>query len=155
MTKTEPPRDAKPDSQPQYRWKLIWRNIILYLIMHITGLYGLYLLVLYSQWKTIFWGERYHLVPSSLYFFSFSLVPSGSSPPGSDRRDSPTLGPQGLQGQTTPQDALVHLPDSLPSESHLRLGHLPQGPPQVRRHRRGPPQLPPRLLFLSRGVVVH
>jgi stearoyl-CoA desaturase (delta-9 desaturase) len=56
MTKTEPPRDAKPDSQPQYRWKLIWRNIILYLIMHITGLYGLYLLVLYSQWKTIFWA---------------------------------------------------------------------------------------------------
>jgi hypothetical protein len=40
MMKTESPQDAKSVIQPQRRYKL------LYLIMHIIGLYSLYFLVL-------------------------------------------------------------------------------------------------------------
>ncbi|XP_063930916.1 acyl-CoA Delta-12 desaturase-like [Zophobas morio] len=47
---------SQPQLQRQYRWKIVWRNIFLYLLMHAGGLYGFYLMFGTTQWKTIFYS---------------------------------------------------------------------------------------------------
>lgn len=60
---------SKTIKEPQtktYKWKLVWRNIILYALMHLGGLYGIYQIVtLNTNWKTILWCE--------LFFNNFTI----------------------------------------------------------------------------------
>ncbi|RZC39059.1 FA desaturase domain containing protein [Asbolus verrucosus] len=54
--KTSVPTKFKDESsKPQYKWELIWRNIILYIIMHLTALYGLILVFVSAKVLTTVW----------------------------------------------------------------------------------------------------
>jgi tetrahydromethanopterin S-methyltransferase subunit F len=106
----------------KYEWKLIWRNIILYTIMHVTGFYGLYLAVVSAQWKTILWSEYLSTICTRFDFAFFSLDHAGLRSSRSHRRKSPSLVPQKLQSQATFENYVGNLPYLKPPEPHLRLG---------------------------------
>ncbi|CAG2180064.1 unnamed protein product, partial [Oppiella nova] len=44
--------DAKP--KPEYKLELVWRNVILMIIVHLSGLYGLYLGMFFAQPTTVY-----------------------------------------------------------------------------------------------------
>lgn len=46
---------------PQYRWEIVWRNVLAFIYLHVAGLYGFYLFLFVCSWKTFFWT----------YFFAF------------------------------------------------------------------------------------
>lgn len=37
--------------------ELVWRNIILFIYLHMVGLYGLYLCFTSAKWRTVIFGE--------------------------------------------------------------------------------------------------
>lgn len=40
--------------------KLVWRNIILFVYLHIAALYGFYLMLTSAKIKTALWGEYFN-----------------------------------------------------------------------------------------------
>jgi len=46
---------TKPQTEPHYEWNIVWRNILLYAIMHTWGAVGLYYVIFNAQWKTTLW----------------------------------------------------------------------------------------------------
>lgn len=56
--KVDIPKQEKEQIQPKYPWKFVWRNIILWSLMHLGAFYGLYhIFSLNANWKTILWGK--------------------------------------------------------------------------------------------------
>lgn len=45
------------DELPPREYKLVWRNIILYIILHTSAVYGFYLMLFSGKWPTLIWGE--------------------------------------------------------------------------------------------------
>ncbi|RZC41504.1 FA desaturase domain containing protein [Asbolus verrucosus] len=45
---------AKPKSEP-YKVQIVWRNILLFIYLHIAGLYGLYCFIFTAKWNTVLW----------------------------------------------------------------------------------------------------
>lgn len=47
------------NSKPKYQWKIVWRNVIAFLYLHISALYGLYILIVAAKGYTFLWGMFY------------------------------------------------------------------------------------------------
>lgn len=43
--------------QNQYKWHIVWRNVIFFIYLHYAGLYGLYLLLTQARWYTVLFGK--------------------------------------------------------------------------------------------------
>ncbi|KAF5277399.1 hypothetical protein FQA39_LY06212 [Lamprigera yunnana] len=55
----EPPKIITKDDRCQYKWDVVWRNVIAFLYLHIAGLYGFYLVCTVCSWKTFIWALLY------------------------------------------------------------------------------------------------
>ncbi|XP_043674372.1 acyl-CoA Delta-9 desaturase-like [Vespula pensylvanica] len=40
-------------SEPKYKWKIVWRNVIIFLYFHISAMYGAYLFFTVVRWYTV------------------------------------------------------------------------------------------------------
>lgn len=47
----------KTQSKSTYKMQIVWRNVILFALLHIASVYGLYLLILKAKWATVAWGK--------------------------------------------------------------------------------------------------
>ncbi|XP_066580981.1 acyl-CoA Delta-9 desaturase-like [Prorops nasuta] len=47
--------ETPQSKQPKYKWKIVWRNVIAFLYLHIGALYGLYLLFTGAKGLTAIW----------------------------------------------------------------------------------------------------
>lgn len=43
-------------AKPQYEWKIVWRNVIAFMYLHLSALYGIYLLTVAARGYTAIWG---------------------------------------------------------------------------------------------------
>ncbi|KAH0950952.1 hypothetical protein HN011_004075 [Eciton burchellii] len=43
------------DSKPKYEWKIVWRNVIAFVYLHVGALYGLYIAVTAAKFYTCLW----------------------------------------------------------------------------------------------------
>ena len=43
--------------KPKYKWKIVWRNVIAFLYLHIGALYGFYLLFIETKFVTALWSK--------------------------------------------------------------------------------------------------
>jgi ribosomal protein S28E/S33 len=43
-------------TKPQHRWQIVWRNVVIFIYLHVAAIYGLYLLFAVMQLKTFVWG---------------------------------------------------------------------------------------------------
>lgn len=44
------------DSQSEYQWKIVWRNVIAFVYLHVGAVYGLYLMLTVAKFYTFLWG---------------------------------------------------------------------------------------------------
>ncbi|XP_011878877.1 PREDICTED: acyl-CoA Delta(11) desaturase-like [Vollenhovia emeryi] len=44
------------NSQPKYKWKIVWRNVIVFAYLHLGAVYGLYILITAAKFYTILWS---------------------------------------------------------------------------------------------------
>lgn len=47
-------------ANPEYRWKIVWRNMIAFAYLHLGALYGLYILIVAAKFYTFLWST-FHL----------------------------------------------------------------------------------------------
>lgn len=45
-----------PPSAEKRKWEIVWRNVILFLLLHIGGVYGAYLFLVKAMWATRLFG---------------------------------------------------------------------------------------------------
>lgn len=50
------PVQKAQNSKPKYEWKIVWRNVIAFLYLHLGALYGLYLVLVAAKIYTLLWG---------------------------------------------------------------------------------------------------
>lgn len=50
------------DYLPPREYKLVWRNIFLYVVLHTSAIYGFYLMNFAGKWSTLIWGEFHHSI---------------------------------------------------------------------------------------------
>jgi stearoyl-CoA desaturase (delta-9 desaturase) len=55
---------AKEEYSVNYRTEVVWRNVVLFSLLHIGGLYGLFCLFFVAQWKTVAWTLLLHAFAS-------------------------------------------------------------------------------------------
>lgn len=53
------PLQNTQNSQPKYKWKIVWRNVIAFLYLHFGALYGLYILTVAAKFYTFLWSTYY------------------------------------------------------------------------------------------------
>lgn len=53
------PLQKTQNSKPKYQWKIVWRNVIAFLYLHLGALYGLYILTVAAKFYTFLWGTSY------------------------------------------------------------------------------------------------
>lgn len=53
--------------RPDYEWKIVWRNVIAFLYLHISSLYGLYLMFTVARGYTNLWGKCSFSICSSIF----------------------------------------------------------------------------------------
>jgi hypothetical protein len=58
---TEPVSD--PTKLPPRCKQLVWRNVILFILLHVGSLYGVYC-IFYANYYTWFWGKLIIIIPS-------------------------------------------------------------------------------------------
>lgn len=46
-------------AKPKYEWKIVWRNVIAFVYLHLGALYGLYLLIVAAKFYTALWCTFY------------------------------------------------------------------------------------------------
>lgn len=47
-----------PPSAEKRKWEIVWRNVILFALLHLTGLYGGYLFFFKAMWSTSLFGKN-------------------------------------------------------------------------------------------------
>lgn len=47
-------------SKSKYKWKIVWKNVIIFLYFHISAVYGAYLLLTVAKWYTIIFCEFFN-----------------------------------------------------------------------------------------------
>lgn len=57
------PLQNTQNSPPKYKWKIVWRNVIAFLYLHLGALYGLYILTVAAKFYTFLWGTYYLYIP--------------------------------------------------------------------------------------------
>ncbi|XP_047106150.1 acyl-CoA Delta-9 desaturase-like [Schistocerca piceifrons] len=50
-----PPRKEDADKQPEYEWRIVWRNVVVFIYLHVATVYGLYLALTAAKWATVYW----------------------------------------------------------------------------------------------------
>ena len=57
----------KPKNASKYEWKIVWRNVIAFVYLHVGSIYALYLAYYEMKALTVFWGKfsQLYTVPSS------------------------------------------------------------------------------------------
>lgn len=53
-TETFSPLEIK--SLPPREYKIVWANVVRYIILHSLAIYGLYRLLFFAKWYTFIWG---------------------------------------------------------------------------------------------------
>lgn len=46
-----------PKEKPKYVRHIVWRNVMIFLSLHIASLYGAYLMLTSAKWMTVVFGE--------------------------------------------------------------------------------------------------
>ncbi|KAK9504998.1 hypothetical protein O3M35_009155 [Rhynocoris fuscipes] len=41
---------------PEYKLEIVWRNVLLFIYLHVAALYGAYLMIFQAKWYTVFWA---------------------------------------------------------------------------------------------------
>jgi hypothetical protein len=44
-------------TKPQYRWQIVWRNVLIFIYLHVAASFGIYYMFTLMQWRTLLWGE--------------------------------------------------------------------------------------------------
>ncbi|XP_074038958.1 acyl-CoA Delta-9 desaturase [Leptinotarsa decemlineata] len=44
---------------PHYKWDIVWKNVLIFILLHGFGIYGLYIMFVKAQWRTILFGYLY------------------------------------------------------------------------------------------------
>ncbi|EZA51020.1 hypothetical protein DMN91_003161 [Ooceraea biroi] len=44
------------DSKPKYQWKIVWRNVIAFVYLHVGAIYGLYTALMFAKFYTLVWA---------------------------------------------------------------------------------------------------
>lgn len=52
----EPMLDEAPKEMPEYKVSIVWRNVAIFLYLHISAIYGLYLCFTSAKWQTILYA---------------------------------------------------------------------------------------------------
>lgn len=53
-----PAAQPKPnDDKKKYKWRIVWRNVIAFIYLHVGAVYGLYLMLSGAKLLTILWCE--------------------------------------------------------------------------------------------------
>ncbi|KAL3279063.1 hypothetical protein HHI36_016577 [Cryptolaemus montrouzieri] len=50
------PINSKYAPLPEYKWHIVWRNVIAFVYLHTFSIYGLYLGIFYAKWLTVLWA---------------------------------------------------------------------------------------------------
>lgn len=48
--------------KPRYQWRIVWRNVFLFILLHTLGVYGLWALFTKAMWKTIVHCKYHNLL---------------------------------------------------------------------------------------------
>lgn len=57
MTKNTLNAPEASDKKEQYKREIVWRNVLIFIYIHIGGLYGLYLLIFEADLRTFLFGK--------------------------------------------------------------------------------------------------
>jgi len=52
---------ASKDPSKEYRLEIVWRNVMVFVYLHVAAVYGLYLLVTVAKWPTVAFTVWLHL----------------------------------------------------------------------------------------------
>lgn len=58
--------EAVPPSAEKREWKIVWRNVILFALLHLGGVYGAFLFLFKAKWATVFFSKFFFFI---CYFF--------------------------------------------------------------------------------------
>lgn len=48
-----------PPSAEKRKWQIVWRNVILFTVLHVAGVYGAYMFFFKAMWRTSLFGKLY------------------------------------------------------------------------------------------------
>lgn len=54
-----------------YKWNFVWKNILSFIYIHLSGLYGVYLMLFYVKYLTLVWCTYFI---SSSYFMMLTFT---------------------------------------------------------------------------------
>lgn len=68
--------DGYPKELPgkEYKLKLVWRNIILFVYLHVSSVYGAYLMLTSASWPTVLFGKNFNMKTDPLKLQDLSLM---------------------------------------------------------------------------------
>lgn len=61
------PTGEKESHKVNYEWKIVWRNVIIFIYIHLAGIYGLYLAFHYARLSTFMWCTYFIYLCRSTY----------------------------------------------------------------------------------------
>nr|CAH7717153.1 unnamed protein product [Callosobruchus chinensis] len=47
-----PKKPVTKSKEPQYKWDIVWKNVLIFILLHTAAVYGLYLMFTRSMWQT-------------------------------------------------------------------------------------------------------
>lgn len=64
------------DSKHKYQWKIVWRNVIAFIYLHVGAVYGLYIVLTVARVYTLLWGmlRFIHLYTSWSFVLTNRLI---------------------------------------------------------------------------------
>lgn len=66
-------------SKSNYKWNIVWRNVIILLYYHVSAVYGAYLIFTVAKWYTIIFCKFFNFKFSLLSIFTQSVNITNSS----------------------------------------------------------------------------
>lgn len=120
---------TKPKATPKYKWRIVWRNVVAFLYLHIGALYGLYLVFAGARFYTFLFSESlwivevYKKITQHFLTFYFRRCPGNIRGCRHYRRSPQTLGPQIIQSQVAPEVNSDDWPNSCFSSKSF-IGHF-------------------------------
>ena len=53
----EKQEDSNKDPSKEYRLEIVWRNVMVFVYLHVAAVYGFYLLLTAAKWSTVAWSN--------------------------------------------------------------------------------------------------
>jgi len=53
----EKQEDSNKDPSKEYRLEIVWRNVMVFVYLHVAAVYGFYLLLTAAKWNTVAWSN--------------------------------------------------------------------------------------------------